>query len=434
MEKSEELPRYSVLDQHPHRQYRRRNKRRLVKAFVLAFLGYAFWARCSFDSAARRPSDPNFLSVERLEAQYRTCANLNAVPQDPSASRERNARYVNGQTPILIRNATVWIGEPAPGTSAEEAFAGIGYTWIRSDVFIENGLIMRVESDIPESDLPTDCEIFNALGRQLTAGIVDMHSHTGVMSLPDLQGSSDDNELSSDITPYVRSIDGLNPLDPQIQVIKSGGVTTSLILPGSGNNMGGEAFVIKHSVGKSDGRLEISAQDMLADPEQNWRYMKMACGENPKRIYGRVGRDFGPFSRLGEAWYFRHAFEEATKLKNAQDDWCSAAANIGAQNMQTYLPENLRWESLTAVLRGQVLVNTHCYTVPDLEAYVRHTNEFKFSVRAFHHAHQTFLVPEILKRAYGDQPPAAALFADNMNYKVRQSWSYLTANADRSVG
>ena len=133
-----------------------------------------------------------------------------------------------------------------------------------------------------------------------------------------------------------------------------------------------------------------------------------------------MGRDFGPFSRLGESWYFRHAFEEATKLKNAQDDWCDAADRLGARNMQTYLPEELKWESLIAVLRGQVLVNTHCYTIPDLEAYVRHTNEFKFSVRAFHHAHSTFLVPEVLKRAYGDRPPAAALFADNMNYKVNR--------------
>lgn len=64
------------------------------------------------------------------------------------------------------------------------------------------------------------------------------------------------------------------------------------------------------------------------------------------------------------------------------------------------------------------MINTHCYTVPDLEAFVRHTNEFKFSVRAFHHAHQTYLVPEILKRAYGNHTPAAALFADNMYYKA----------------
>src|SRR5690606_36070354 len=110
-------------------------------------------------------------------------------------------------------------------------------------------------------------------------------------------------EMSSDITPYVRSIDGILPLDHQIQVIKSGGVTTSLVLPGSANNMGGEAYVIKHAVGRPDGRNETSAADMLADPDRNWRFMKMACGENPKRVYGDPGKQ-GPTSRLGESWEF----------------------------------------------------------------------------------------------------------------------------------
>jgi imidazolonepropionase-like amidohydrolase len=157
---------------------------------------------------------------------------------------------------------------------------------------------------------------------------------------------------------------------------------------------------------------------MLADPDRNWRYMKMACGENAKAVYGRVGRDFGPVSRMGEAWEFRRAFDSARQLVQAQDDWCEAADQMQPADMQSYLPQDLKRESLAAVLRGQVHVNTHCYTVPDLEAFIRHTNEFKFPVRAFHHAHQTYLVPEILKRNYGGRPPAAALFADNMYYKV----------------
>ena len=120
----------------------------------------------------------------------------------------------------------------------------------------------------------------------------------------------------------------------------------------------------------------------------------------------------GPFSRLGEAWEFRHAFEQAKDHVRKQDEWCATADKIGVENMETYLPQELKWESLGAVLRGQVRVNTHCYTIPDLEAYVRLTNEFKFRVYAFHHAHQTFLIPEVLKRAWGGTP-AAALFADN---------------------
>ncbi|KAK0285245.1 hypothetical protein LTR35_005447 [Friedmanniomyces endolithicus] len=415
----EGLPRYTPVDEHVVVRHRRRNRRRFVKLLVLSLLGYVFYHHWSSgDDRAIERQHTSTLSVERLQADYAHCSKLRSVAQDPSGPRERNARYLDGQKAVLIRNATVWTGEPATGTSAEDAHDGKGYSWVRADVLLEHGLIKRVEPDISTAVLPTDCEIWNAHGRLLTAGIVDMHSHAGDDSLPDLRGTSDTNELSDDITPYVRSIDAINPLDPQIQVIKSGGVTTSLILPGSGNNIGGEAFVLKHAVGKANGRTELSAESMLADPEHNWRYMKMACGENAKRVYGRVGRDFGPFSRMGEAWYFRHAFEQASTLVEAQDDWCEAADRYGAQTLDSYLPQDLHWESLGAVLRGQVHVNTHCYTVPDLEAFVRHTNEFRFPVRAFHHAHQTYLVPEILKRAYGNHTPAAALFADNMYYKA----------------
>lgn len=419
MEK-DELPKYSPVDQFPvHRRRRRHGPPKLVKLAIIICLGYfvyTHWNRPTADDQSQ--SQKGQLSIEKLRQDHALCSKLRSVPQDPSGQRARNGRYVEGQRPVLIRNATVWTGEPVAGTLPEDARAGKGYSWISADVLLEHGLIKRVESAVSNSELPADCDIYDAKGRQLTSGIVDMHSHSTVDSLPELRGNNDDNELSSDITPYVRSLDGINPLDHQLQVIKSGGVTTSLILPGSGNNMGGEAYVIKHAVGRPDGRLEISAEDMLADPDKTWRYMKMACGENPKNVYGAVGRDFGPFSRLGESWYFRHAFEQASAMVRQQDDWCDAADRIGAENMATYLRQDLKWESLGALLRGQVLLNTHCYTVPDLEAFIRHTNEFKFRIRAFHHAHQTYLVPEILKRAWGGRPPAAALFADNMYYKA----------------
>ncbi|KAK1985243.1 amidohydrolase [Colletotrichum cereale] len=422
-EKSGFLPPYSAsaipspssprrLASQPKRWLRPSRSMKLIVG-CLAFIAFAQWKQLSL-LPTRQPSSN--LSVDRLQQDLATCAKLRHKPQDPiGLGRKRNARYVDGQRPTLIRNATIWVGEAVEGTSPEDARAGKGYSWITADVLVDYGLIQKVETGISLDSLPKNTQIWDAKGRQLTSGIIDMHSHAGVNTLPGLNGNDDVNELSGDITPYVRSIDGLNPLDPQIQVIKSGGVTTSLVLPGSGNNMGGEAYVIKHAVGKTDGRTELSAEDMLADPDRNWRYMKMACGENPKRVYGKIGR--GPFSRLGESWEFRHAFEQAAKLVRDQDDWCDAADKFGVESQASYLPQDLRWESLSAALRGQVHINTHCYTIPDLEAFVDHTNEFNFSVRAFHHAHQTFLVPEILKRVWGGRPPASALFADNMYYK-----------------
>ncbi|KAI1773117.1 amidohydrolase [Hypoxylon cercidicola] len=416
-EKSE-LPPYSAVavpDWRRRWSPRRSRGVRFIALACLAFIVYAQWRQIESHPKASSTSE---LSIEKLNEDLQICSKLRSKPQDPiGLGRERNARYVDGHKPTLIKNATIWVGEPADGTSAEDARAGKGFSWINADVLLEYGLIKEVSKVIAISSLSSDTIVWDAKGRQLTSGIVDMHSHAGVDSLPGLDGNEDTNEMGSNITPYVRSIDGINVFDHQIQVIKSGGVTTSLILPGSSNNIGGEAFVIKHAVGKPDGRNETSIADLLADPDGNWRYIKMACGENSKRTYGKPG-ERGPTSRLGESWEFRHAFEQAAKLLQAQDDWCNLADSVGVENMNTYLPQDLEWETLSAVLRGQVHVNTHCYTVPDLEAFVDHTNEFKFPVRAFHHAHQTFLVPEVLKRAYGDSPPASALFADNMWYKA----------------
>lgn len=228
----EGLPRYSQVDEYVTHRNRRRWGRRFVKTGLVVLLGYAgyTWA---FDSMriASGGRNVSVLSAARLVSEYETCSKLRSVPRDPSGPRKRNARYVDGQEPILIRNATIWTGETTADTSLDDTFAGKGYTWIQADVLLENGLISKISPDI--SPLSPEYTIWDAKGRLLTAGIVDMHSHAGVFPLPNLVGSSDDNELSSDITPYVRSIDGLNPLDPQLEVIKSGGVTTSLILPGS---------------------------------------------------------------------------------------------------------------------------------------------------------------------------------------------------------
>ncbi|CAM1510198.1 Fc.00g005330.m01.CDS01 [Cosmosporella sp. VM-42] len=390
--------------------FRRRRALRLFAFACLFFIAFSQWIQLRGNGGTQ-------LSLKKLNADLETCKKLRTKPKDPAGlGRDKNARYIEGGKPTLIKNATIWVGEPIKGTGEKDARAGKGWKWVSGDVFLEHGLIKKVESDILIASLPDNTITYDAHGRQLTSGVIDMHSHAGDYPLPTLNGNSDGNEMSDNITPWARSIDAIYPFDPQIQVIKSGGVTTSLILPGSGNNIGGEAYVIKHAVGKPDGRKEISVQDMLADPDRNWRYMKMACGENPKRVYGRVGGR--PFSRMGESYDFRHAFEQARALIQKQDDWCDKADSVGVNNMDEYLPQEIAWETLGAALRGQVHINTHCYTVTDLEAMVDHTNEFEFPVRAFHHAHQSYLVPEILNRTWGGRAPASALFADNMYYKT----------------
>lgn len=223
-----DLPQYSPVDQLVHHRQRRHNRRRFIRLIVITCFVYAIYSQYIRSSTRDHPSKPQLLSLNRLQDDHAKCSQLRTVPKDPSGYRERNARYVEGQRSILIRNATVWTGEPVFEVTPEEARAGRGFEWIPADILMERGLITQVLSAIPEQLLPADYETLDAQGRQVTAGIVDMHSHTGVDSLPELRGVDDTNELSNDITPYVRSIDGFNPLDHQIQVIKSGGVSIAV--------------------------------------------------------------------------------------------------------------------------------------------------------------------------------------------------------------
>ncbi|KAG9323212.1 hypothetical protein KVV02_007944 [Mortierella alpina] len=311
--------------------------------------------------------------------------------------RTTNPRFVNGTAPTLFKNGYVFDG-------VSESFKG--------DVLVDKGVIVRVGGEI---DAPKDAVVVDLKGHILTPGIVDMHSHLGVSSWPALDATEDTNEMTQPMTPFIRSLDGFNPSDPGREWVLSGGVTTSLILPGSGNIMGGEAYTVK--LRKVD---TLSNEDMLVEAgvKDKWRYMKMACGENPKRFYGGFLNRM-PSTRLGEGWLLRDQFTKATELKRAQDDWCDAAHSLprfGRHRLQTAFPEDLQYESLVAVLRDDVKLNIHCYETHDLEAMVRHSNEFKFKISAFHHALDAYRVPEILKRAY-KVVPTVATFASKFGYK-----------------
>lgn len=189
----DELPKYSVVDQYAtHKTARRRNRIKLLAGLVC--LSALFYLAYITPDSQKIPSG-TLLSAKRLQDDYATCTKLRSKPQDPSGPRERNARYVDGHKAVLIRNATVWTGEPAPGTLPEDARAGKGSSWVSADVYMEYGLIKRVEAGINEASLHGEYKVYEARGRRLTSGIVDMHSHAGVDSLPELRGWSDDNEV-----------------------------------------------------------------------------------------------------------------------------------------------------------------------------------------------------------------------------------------------
>ncbi|KAF8967351.1 hypothetical protein BDZ97DRAFT_1938242 [Flammula alnicola] len=234
-------------------------------------------------------------------------------------------------------------------------------------------------------------------GKWVTPGLVDLHSHIGVYSSPALSGASDGNSRKSPILPWLRSIDGLNTHDASYELAIAGGVTTAQVLPGSANNMGGQAFVIKLRP-----TAERSATSKVIEPPLTlthspngtdyirWRHMK---------LYGQT--------RMDGQWNFRHAYDEARTIRDAQDAFCAKveAGEWDALEGSAEFPEDLQWESLVDVLRGRV-------KAVDLDGIVRLSNEFK----------ETYLVPDCLRRHGCGGAPSIALFASNFRWKKREAY------------
>ncbi|KAF8597515.1 hypothetical protein BDV93DRAFT_479402 [Ceratobasidium sp. AG-I] len=338
------------------------------------------------------------------------CKSHDAKPGPPRSfwSRTESDRYEPGTPPTLIQNATIWTG------------GDNGYEVILGDVLLDKGIIKAV-GRIPPGMLDavgSKLVVKNVHGAWVSPAINDMHSHLGVDSVPELRGSDDTNSLKAPTMPYLRSIDGFNTHDEAFALSRSGGVATSLILPGSADNIGGQAFVVKirktaHG-GPSSMVLEppatLNINGTRAEEDGiRWRHMKHACGENPSRVYKQT--------RMDSIWEFRKAYNSAREILRKQDAFCARVESGSVDWSHESYPESLEFEALVDVLRGRVKVNIHCYEAVDLDGIVRLTNEFQFPVAAFHHAHEAYLVPDLIKNAWGKVPPAVALFATNARYK-----------------
>lgn len=231
--------------------------------------------------------------------------------------------------------------------------------------------------------------------------------------------------------------------------------------------MGGEALAVKLRPVPTLSVEEMQVAAGVTNEEKKWRYMKMACGENPKGVYGSqfsapTSRKFSPFthvippqfphtqtpfqtppihsvlhfqsSGMGAGYLFRQRFQSAQRLLYAQDDWCSAASQIAQQSRSTYrlserFPEELENESLVSLLRGDVKLHVHCYEPHDIEAIVRYSLEFGFEISALHHALQAWKIPDIIKRASNTITVAtfSGAFEGEMEFRVRTEIKYTCA-------
>lgn len=301
------------------------------------------------------------------------------------------ARYCQGQErAVAIKGATVL-------TMTRGTIEG-------GTVVIENGKIAAVGAD---AAVPPNAEVIDARGEYLLPGLVDPHSHLGVYSLPELEANSDGNEMTGDIEAQVRSEDAINTDDPEIPRAVSGGVTTLQILPGSGNNIGGWATIVKLNGGQSLDQIKFPN----APPSMKW-----AWGENPKRVYGTKGQ--APSTLMGEAAIVRQKLYETQDYSDKWKRW-EEGGKKGAP------PErNLQLEALARVLEGEVRLNIHSYQVNHFETLFRIADEFHFQIAALHHALDAYMIaPEIAKRHIG-----VVTFADDWGFKV-EGWDAIPQNA-----
>ncbi len=267
-------------------------------------------------------------------------------------------------------------------------------------VYIKDGKIMAVGASV---NAPASATVIDAGGKYLTPGIIDSHSHIAL--------DNDVNEATSPITPQMMMIDAFDYQDKAIYRGLAGGVTTSLLLHGSANMIGGQAIVIKHKYG--------AERDAMLFPGAP-RSIKFASGENPKRVYG--SRDQLPSTRMGNFEVQRAAFVEAQDYMRQWDDY-NAKVQKGDKDAKPP-KRDLKLDALSDVLRGKLLVQIHCYRADELLTEMEMAKEFGYKVRAFHHALEAYKVADKIA-ANG---VAIATFSDWWGFK-QEAWDAIPWNA-----
>ena len=271
-------------------------------------------------------------------------------------------------------------------------------------IYIKDGKIAAVGETV---NAPAGAAVIDAGGKYLTPGIIDSHSHIAL--------DDDVNEATSPITPHMMMKDAFNYQDKAIYRALAGGVTTSLLLHGSANMIGGQAVVIKHKYG--------ATRDEMLFPNAP-RSIKFASGENPKRVYG--SRDQLPSTRMGNFAVQRQALVEA---QDYMREWDSYNEKVKRGDKDASPPKrDLKLEALADVLRGKIMVQIHIYRSDEMLTEIAMAKEFGYKIRAFHHALEAYKVADQL----AENNIAIATFADWWGYK-QEAWDAIPWNATMSM-
>ena len=303
---------------------------------------------------------------------------------------------------ILIKNANIYDGE--------------GNEFIETDLLIQNRKIVAIGKDLPSTN---DFKVIDASDKWITPGIIDIHSHMGVYPAPGVSTSADGNEATSPVTADVWAEHSIWVQDPQYALALKGGVTAFHILPGSANLIGGRGVTVKN--------LQRNTINSMKFPDAP-HSLKMACGENPKRVYGN--RQQAPSTRMGNAAGYRKSWIQAEAYLSRLNEYESKSDD--AKEMGYAPQRDLEMETLAGVLRGEILVHNHCYRAEEMATMINIAKEFNYKITAFHHGVEAYKIADLL----AENNICGALWADWWGFK-HEAYDMVQANiaiVDQALG
>ena len=274
-------------------------------------------------------------------------------------------------------------------------FDGMGQRYDNGTVLFEGGKVIAAGG--PELAIPAGYTRIDGSGKFVTPGIIDIHSHLGDYPSPQVDAHQDGNEATSPTTPEVWAEHSVWPQDPGFsRALANGGITALQILPGSANLMGGRSVTLKNVPSRTVQGMKF--------PGAPYGF-KMACGENPKRVYGSRGQM--PSTRMGNFAVNRQTWLDAKKYAAGDRD-----------------ERDLAKETLAGVLDGKILVHNHCYRADEMALVMDMAKEMGYKVTAFHHAVESYKIADLLR----ENDVCSAVWADWYGFKM-EAYDAIPENA-----
>ena len=296
---------------------------------------------------------------------------------------------------------------PAPFPSTYRPYPGVLTAITGATVYdgeggrIENGTIVLADGKVqaiggPDTPIPDGAARIDGTGKWVTPGVIDIHSHLGDYPSPSVEAHQDGNEVTGPVRSEVWAEHSIWPQDPGFaRALMNGGVTSLHILPGSANLFGGRGVTLKNVYART-----MQGMKFPGAPHS----LKMACGENPKRVYGN--RNQMPASRMANVALMRQTWAKAQEYDRKWDKYERDGGEVPARDLQL--------ETLRGVLDGEILVQNHCYRADEMANIIDMAKEFGYKVSAFHHAVEAYKIADLLR----DNGVCAALWADWWGFKM----------------